>query len=131
MPNISTALTINNGAAAAKTFSIQRINPEKSIFEEKTAAASGNPAGYTRLTVASSAASKQRASYKVHVDVDLPVLVTSDGIETVARTLLFRGEFTIPATSSQTERDNLAAYVINALSHASVKPTFQNLDPMY
>lgn len=131
MPNISAALTINNGAAAAKTFSIQRVNPERSVFEEKTAAASGNPAGFTRLTVMTSSASAARPTYKVRVDVDLPTLVTSDGIETVSRTALFRGEFTIPATSSQTERDNLAAYVINALSHASVKPVFQNLDPMY
>lgn len=131
MPSITTNLTINNAAAAARTFVITMKSTLDSLFTERTRFASGSPVGWTRLRVRNSLPSSQRPSYKTNMDLDLPIIIVADGKETVARTLMARVEIVTPSDATQAERDDLVAFLINALNHASLKPVFQSNDPIY
>jgi hypothetical protein len=130
MSQITGALTINNGAATpvAKSFSPERVAPEQSVFTERSAAVS---AGFHKLAVRFSAASSKRSTNRVDVDVDLPVLQTINGVNSVAYVVRFKGYFVIPDTMTATERADLHAYVANAMDVAAVKAVVKDLDPMY
>jgi hypothetical protein len=130
MSQITGPLAINNGAATpvAKSFAPERVAPEQSVFTERSAAVS---AGFTKLAVRFSAASSKRATNRVDVDLDLPVLQTINGVSTVAYVGRFKGYFVIPDTMTATERADLHAYVANALDIASVKAVVKDLDPLY
>jgi len=130
MSQISAPLSINNGAATpvAKSFAPERVAPESSIFTERT---SGVSAGFTRLTIRYSAANSRRATNRVDIDLDLPVLNTVNGISTVAYVGRFKGYFVIPDVMTAAERADLAAYVANALDNAQVRGVVKDLDPMY
>ena len=130
MSQITGALTINNGAATpvAKTFSPERVAPELSTFTERTATSS---AGYTRLSIRYSPASSKRATNRVDVDLDFPVLSTVNGVSQVAYVGRFKGYFVIPDVMTAAERADLAAFVANALDNTQVRAVIKDLDPMY
>lgn len=130
MSQITGALTINNGAATpvAKTFSPERVAPELSTFVEKTATSS---AGYTRLGVAFSPASSKRATNRVDLSLDFPVLATVNGVSSVAYTGRFKGYFIVPDVMTAAERADFAAFVANALDNTQVRAVIKDLDPLY
>lgn len=130
MSQISAPLVINNGAATpvAKTFSPERVAPELSSFTERT---SGVSSGYTRLTISYSPASGKRATNRIDISVDLPVLSTVNGVSTTAYVGRFKGYFVVPDQMTAAERADLAAYVANALDNTNVRAVIKDLDPMY
>jgi len=130
VPQITGALSIDNGAATpvAKSFAPERVSPDNSVFTERTAAVS---AGFTRLGVRYSPASAKRATNRVDIDLDLPVLQTVDGISKVAKVGRFKGYFVIPDTFTADERADLHAFVANGINNATVKAVVKDLDPMY
>lgn len=130
MSQITGALTINNGAATpvAKTFSPERVSPELSTFTERS---SGVSAGFTRLGVQFSPASSKRATNRIDVSLDLPVLQTISGVSTVAYVGRFKGYFIVPNVMTPAERADLTAYVANALNNAQVRGVIKDLDPLY
>nr|UUW21387.1 MAG: hypothetical protein [Sanya fiers-like virus 43] len=130
MSQISGALSINNGAATpvAKTFSPERVSPDLSTFTERTAASS---AGFIRLGIGYSPASSKRATNRIDISLDLPVLQTVNGISSVAYVGRFKGYFVIPDTMTAAERADLAAFVANALDVTQVRAIVKDLDPMY
>lgn len=130
MAQITGALSINNGAATpvAKSFAPQRVAPDLSIFEERSATMS---AGYLKLAVGYSPASSKRATNRIDVSFDLPVVEAVNGVSQVTRKGLFRGYFVIPDTMTAGERADLAAFVANALDNTIVRGVVKDLDPMY
>lgn len=130
MPQISGPLSINNGAATpvAKSFSPERVGPDNSVFTERTPAVS---AGFPRLAIRFSAASSRRATNRIDVDVDLPVLQTVNGVSSVAYVGRFKGYFVVPDVMTAAERADLHAFVANGLANATVKAVVKDLDPMY
>lgn len=130
MGQVTGALSINNGAATpvAKSFAPERVGSELSTFTERSAAVS---AGFTRLMVSYSAASSKRATNRVDIDLDLPVLSTVNGVSTVAYIGRFKGYFVLPDQMTAAERADLHAFVANGLDNALVKAVIKDLDPMY
>lgn len=130
MSQVTGALSINNGAATpvAKSFAPEQVSPQLSTFTERSAVAS---AGYARLGVALSPASGRRATNRVNVDLDLPILASVNGVSTVAYVGRFKGYFVIPDVMTGAERADLHAYVANALDNPLVKAVIKDLDPMY
>lgn len=130
MPQVSGALTINNGAATpvAKSFSPEKVSPDGSTFTERSAASS---AGFIRLGVGFSPASGGRKTNRINIDLSLPVLASIGGVNSVAYTGLFKGYFVIPDAMTQAERADLAAFVANALDNASIRAVVKDLDPLY
>jgi hypothetical protein len=127
---ITGPLSINDGAATpvAKSFAPERVAPELSTFTERTAASS---AGFLRLGVSYSAASSKRSTNRVDISFDYPVLQSVNGVNSVAYTARFKGQFVIPDVMTAAERANLQAFVANAMSNAAVKAVVKDLDPMY
>lgn len=130
MSQISGALTINNGAATpvAKTFSPERVAPELSTFTERSAASS---AGFVRLGIQFSPASSKRATNRIDLSLDLPILQTVNGVSSVAYVGRFKGYFVVPDVMTAAERADLAAFVANALDNAQVRAVIKDLDPLY
>jgi len=130
MSQISGALTIDNGAATpvAKTFSPERVAPELSTFTERSSASS---AGFVRLGIQFSPASSKRATNRIDVSLDLPVLQTVNGVSSVAYVGRFKGYFVVPDVMTQAERWDLHAFAANALANTTVKAVVRDLDPMY
>lgn len=130
MSQVTGALAINNGAATpvAKSFAPERVAPDQSSFTERT---SGVSAGFTRLTTRFSPANAKRATNRVDIDLDLPVLNSVNGVSTVAYVGRFKGYFVIPDTMTASERADLAAYVANALDNTQIRAIIKDLDPLY
>ena len=130
MSQVTGALTINDGAATpvAKTFSPERVTPELTTFTERTASSS---AGFARLGIGFSPASSKRATNRIDISLDLPVLQTVNGVSSVAYVGRFKGYFVVPDVMTASERANLAAYVANALDATSVRAVIKDLDPLY
>lgn len=130
MSQVSGALTINNGAATpvAKTFSPERVSPDLATFTERTATSS---AGFVRLGVGFSPASSKRATNRVDISLDYPVLSVVNGVSSVAYVGRFKGYFIVPDVMTALERADLAAYVANALDAVSIRAVVKDLDPLY
>lgn len=130
MSQITGPLSINNGAGTpvAKSFAPERVAPDLSTFTERSAAVS---AGFSRLSVGYSPASSKRATNRVDVKLDLPVLSTVNGVSTVAYVGRFQGYFVIPDVMTAAERADLRAFVANALDNAAVMGVVKDLDPLY
>jgi len=130
MSQITGPLSINNGAATpvAKSFAPERVSPDLSTFTERSAAVS---AGFTRLSVGYSPASSKRATNRVDVKLDLPVLSTVNGVSTVAYVGRFQGYFVIPDVMTALERADLRAFVANALDNTPIMGIVKDLDPLY
>lgn len=130
MGQVTAPLSILNGAGTpvAKSFAPERVAPELSTFTERSAAVS---AGFPRLSVQYSPASSKRATNRVDVKLDLPILQTIGSVSTVAYTGRFAGYFVIPDTMTAAERADLRAFVANALDNALVMGVVKDLDPLY
>lgn len=130
MSQITGPLTINNGAATpvAKTFAPERVAPELTTFTERSSTSS---AGFLRLGIGYSPASSKRATTRVDVALDLPVLSTVNGVSTVAYIGRFKGYFVIPDVMTAAERADLIAFVANALDDSKIRGTVKDLDPLY
>lgn len=130
MSQITGALSINNGAATpvAKSFAPVEVAPVRSVFAEKTATVS---AGFTNLTVAYSPASSKRSTNRIDLSLDYPVLMTVNGVSSVAYVGRFKGYFVIPDTMTAGERADLHAFVANALQNTQIKGVVKDLDPLY
>lgn len=130
MSQVTGALSINNGAATpvAKSFAPEAVAPTMSTFTERSA---GVSAGFIRLSVGLSPASSKRASNRVDVSLDLPVLSTVNGVSQVAYTARFKGYFVLPDQMTAAERADVAAFVANALDVTSIRSVIKDLDPLY
>lgn len=130
MSQVTGPLSINNGEATpvAKSFAPESVAPTQSSFTERSA---GVSAGYTRLTVGLSPASSKRATNRIDLSLDLPVLQLINGISTVAYVGRFKGYFVVPDVMTASERANLAAFVANALDNTQVRAIIKDLDPLY
>lgn len=130
MPQITGPMTINDGSATpvAKTFAPERVSPEASVFSERSAATS---AGFTRLTYGLDMAKANRKTNRIDISLNVPVLRTVEGNETVAGTALFKGYWVLPDVMTEGERSNVHAFTANSIGHANVKAAVKSLDPAY
>lgn len=130
MTQVTGPIVINNGAATpvAKSFSPERVAPEASVFTERS---TGISAGFPRLSIAYSPASAKRATNRVDLSLDLPVLQTVNGVSTVAYVGRFKGYFVVPDVMTAAERADLAALVANALDNTQIRAVIRDLDPLY
>jgi hypothetical protein len=130
MPQITGAMTINDGAATpvAKSFAPVAVAPDNSVFAEKSA---GTSAGYKQLSYGLSMASASRPTNRVSISLNYPVLQTVNGVSTVAYVGRFKGDFVVPDVMTAAERADLHAFVANGLAHANIKAAVKDLDPSY
>lgn len=130
MSQVTGPLSINNGAGTpvAKSFAPEQVSPALATFTERTAASSS---GFYRLSVTYSPASGRRATNRIEIGLDMPVLVTNNGVTSVAYVGRFKGYFIVPDSMTATERADLAAFVANALDNTQIRAVVKDLDPLY
>ena len=129
MPTAS-AIVINDGQGtpAAHTFAPQLISPEKSTFVDRDADTS---AGQKQLVLSFSPANASRSTNRIGVRLNMPIEQTIDGVVSVAYTARFDGSIVVPDQMTQAQRDDLGAYIQNALADAVINAYVTDLEPVY
>lgn len=130
MSQVTGALSINNGAATpvAKSFAPEQVGPSLSTFTERSATSS---VGFLRFGIGLSPASSKRATNRVDISFEMPVMQTVNGVNSVAYKALFKGYFVLPDQMTAAERADIAAFVANAFDNTQVRAVIKDLDPMY
>ena len=129
MPTAS-AISINDGQATpvAHTFEPNQVNNGSATFVDRDATTS---AGQKQLILGFSPSSAKRSTTRVSIRFNYPVEQVVDGVTRVAYTARFNGDVVIPDIMTQAERDNLGAFIMNALANSVVNGMVSDLDPVY
>lgn len=129
MPAIAN-LTINDGAATpvAHTFSVVGTTGAKATWADKSG---GIPTGFAKITNEVREAKSKDGAHSVIIGFELPVLATVNGVTTRARVSSAQVRFNYAQDSTDQERKDAVAYVVNALSNATVKAAAYNIEPHY
>jgi hypothetical protein len=132
MPSAST-ISLNDGQATpvAHVFSPKvQVTPGSTILTNSDD--NTTSAGDLRLHLGFSSANSKRKTNRVKYEFAYPVEATdADGITRVAYTGRFSIDVVIPEEMTQAERDDLAAYLKNAMSDSVLQGYVSDLDPMY
>jgi len=121
---------INDGQATpvAKTFTPESVTPQVSTFADRT---SGIALGFQRIAVSTSFAKSAGSVNRTKYTVSVPVTQTVNGVTSVAYTLRANVEFIFPDGSTDAQRKDVYAYVVNGLQHTNVRASLRDLDPQY
>lgn len=123
------AIAIADGSAVSTTFNPEKVTPEVSTFVDRT---TGVASRFRRLTTRFSPANNNRLSTRTALDVSIPIWGTlTSGASGVLYTLRAKVEYVLPDGCSTAERNDLHAFVSNALSNTLVRGNLRDLDPMY
>jgi hypothetical protein len=129
MPAIA-AISINDGAATpvAHSFSVQSTNGAKAEWKERT---SGAPAGFYTISHEVVNPSSPTAAYRIKIGFSLPVTETVNGVPTVTRMNSAQVVLNFAQSSTEQERKDAVAFVINFMSNANVKSSAHAIEPFY
>jgi hypothetical protein len=123
-------LTVNDGQAtpAAHTFAVNGDKGAVASFVDKT---SGIPIGFIELGHEVRFAKSVGAANSVLMSVNLPTLGTVNGVTQKVRNSSALVRFNFAQDSTDQERKDLVAYVINGLGNATIRPSLYNIEPYY
>lgn len=129
MPS-ATTISLNDGQATpvSHDFDPVSITPGNSLLVNRDASTS---AGQMQLIVGLSPANSNRRTNRVTIRFNMPVEHTVDSVVKVAHTARFSADVVIPDEMNQASRDDLAAFIKNALSDTVVNAIISDLDPLY
>lgn len=129
MPAIA-ALTINDGQTtpAAHTFSVVTTDGKKAQWADRSSA---TIPGNIIITDEVRNPTQNGGAYRRFLGYTLPTEGVVDGVTKVVRVSSAQVVFNFAPDSTNQERLNLQAYVINSLNNASVKAAVPALEPFY
>ncbi len=129
MPAIA-ALVINDGASTpvAHTFNPVTTNGSLAKWADRSPSIA---AGFRTITEEVLEPSGNRTAYKITLGFYFPVVASVNGVDTVVRFGSAQVSFNMAPDSTQQERDDNLTYVINTISHASVRSSVELLEPFY
>lgn len=119
------ALSINNAAAVAKTFTPVVVSGETVIFEDLTASTVQQR---NRIVTRPGRWTKNRATNKPFVGVEIPVVRSINGVSTVVGIIRINGEAIYPVDATTTEIQDAFAFFYNGLNNAILKAQFRDMD---
>lgn len=128
MNRINSSLVVNNIDNDPVNLDPVVVNPEQSVFVDRT---SGIPMAFPKLTIDYSAASVKRQTTRIDISFDHPVTRTVDGNVAVVGTCRFKSYFVVPENLSVAERQAFTTLVVNSLSNTQVRKVYEDLDPMF
>lgn len=128
MPQIA-PIALLDGAATpvSHTFNPRTSGTDQSVLVERGVVALADK----KLTLSFSASSSKRATTRVEISFEYPVVDTTSATPALIGKGLFKGYFVIPDTFSQTNRKDLRAFVANAMDNAIVSAYVNDLDPIW
>lgn len=125
------AIVLADGQATPQnvTFSPEKVTPEVSTFVDRT---SGVFSRFRRLTTRFTPPIANQRVTKSGFDVSIPVWGTlPSGAEGVLRTLRARVNYDLPDGSTDAERKDLHAFVVNGLGNTLIRGNLRDMDPNY
>lgn len=130
MPNMSAALTINDGQATpvARSFTVKDAVNRIGTFLEKTA---GIALGYIRLTDEYREGKSIGSANSRIIGLEYPTVAVVNGVTTRVRTSSAQVRLNFAKDATDQEKNDIVAYVINYMSHATVRPALYNEDPWF
>lgn len=129
MPSVTT-ITLYDGQATpvAHDFDRVSVNGSQMLLVNHEATTS---AGKMQLIAGLSPATPARPTDKVQLRFNMPLEHEVDGITKVSSTARAKLELVVPDEWSQANRDDFAAYVVNAISDANIRGIVEDLDPLF
>lgn len=119
------ALSINNAAAVAKTFTPVVVSGETVIFEDLTAS---TVAQRNRIVTRPGRYTKTRPTNKPTLAVEIPVVRSINGVSTVVGTIRINGDAIYPIDATSAEIQDAFAFFYNGLNNSVLKAQFRDLD---
>lgn len=123
-------IVIADGQAtpANVTFSPESVTPAESEFVDRS---TGVSAFFRRLVLKYSRASAKRNTTRTTLAFAVPVTATVEGSPQVIRTLRANIEYILPDGTTDAERKDLHAFVVNGLGNTLVRGSMRDHDPVY
>lgn len=123
-------ITVNDGQATpvAVTFNPENQTPGAFSFVDRTA---GVAVGFRRLSISNKFASGGALVNRAKYAVEYPVTAVVNGITTQAYVLRANVDVILPVASTDAERKNLFAFLVNGLQSTLVRGAVRDLDPLY
>ena len=118
-------VVINNDAAVAKTFTPVVVSGETVIWEDLTATTVSQR---NRLVTRPGRYTKTRPTDKPFFGVELPVVRSINGVNTVVGTIRINGDAIYPIDATATEVKDAFAFFKNGLSNAILLAQFRDRD---
>jgi hypothetical protein len=125
------AVVINDGQVApvATTFTPEQVTPQLSTFVDRS---SGVAARFRRLSVRFEASTASTKRIRSGLSVSIPVWgVLPSGASGVLYTLRAKCDMDLPENSTDAERKDLHAFIVNGLANTLVKGAVRDIDPLY
>lgn len=129
MPAIA-SLVINDGQTTpvAHTFAPVTTDGETAKWADRSPTI---PAGFKTLSIDVSPPTGSRTVYKHTTGLMDPTVATVNAVDQVVRYNSGQLVLNFHPESTVQERKNFLAYMVNAMSNASVKLSVENLEPFY
>ena len=123
-------ITINDGQATpvAVTFNPENQTPGAFSFVDRAA---GVAIGFRRISISNKFAQGGALVNRAKYAVEYPVTATVNGVTTQAYVLRANVDVILPVASTDTERKNLFAFLVNGLQNTLVRGAVRDLDPLY
>jgi hypothetical protein len=118
-------VVINNDAAVAKTFTPVIVSSEKVVWEDLTAA---TVAQRNRLVTTPGRYTTTRPTNKPTYNVELPVIRSINGVNTVVGTIRVMASAVYPTDATATEVKDAVAFFKNGLANAIIQAQFRDSD---
>lgn len=124
------SLVINDGATTpvAVTFSPESVTPALSSFADRLL---GIASAFRRIRISNQFASGKSVVNRSKLTVEYPVTSTVNGVTVVMYTLRANLDFIFPDGSTDQQRKDLYAFVLNGMSNTLVRGALRDLDPLY
>lgn len=124
-------IVVNNGAATpvATTFSPEApdINNAYSFVDRS----GGISSGFKRMTVSTKPARGAAKVNRATLSIDVPTMQMVNGVNTLAYISRAKLELLLPVDSTDAERKDLYAFLVNSLSNTLLRGALRDLDPVY
>lgn len=118
-------VVINNDAAVAKTFTPVVVSGENVIFEDLTAS---TVQSRNRIVTRPGRFTRTRPTNKPFIGVEIPVVRSINGVNTVVGTIRINGEAVYPIDATSSEIKDAFAFFYNGMNHSLLKAQFRDMD---
>jgi hypothetical protein len=123
-------IVINDGKSTPVAHTFAPVTTDGSAASLANRAAS-IPRGFELLGVEVRKPQSATGSYRVQVDMTLPVVAAVDGTDQVVKTSKASLVLNISQDSTTAERKDMRVLLANALQNALITSVIENLEPIY
>jgi hypothetical protein len=122
----ATTITVNDSSAVAHNFQPSKKNGDLVQYSEKTT--SHTASGFYDMRISQVMDSPAVVRSKISLLIPLEVLDSATGLYSYPSSMRFTCEVLLPKAATATQRNDMAFYLKNIMSHSVVQDLLHNLD---